>query len=312
MVALRTFDDLPPPRVDGMAVDAIRAETAVESEAWARYAGSSEIGGGPSHSRVCVDCDAGTGIGRDPHTGVLHFGTSLGAFALANGFDTFVFRTESSEDTGVLLSRVRELMPKGGAHFILDLDNEDALYHARDVGRVHVVTGPKVVVCHGTLARFPFALRELLAQLPKRELVVRLGSASPASWATLHALRDGERSLDLVIGIPRAFRDQGSVIEAATHSTERDQLTSQLGTNPWHSPALNNESARPRAIRLLLARRLRTHLDLHVGDEFVGSGRWSYARPLFASTREGRIARWRAVTAELTGWQDELYWDDAS
>jgi three-Cys-motif partner protein len=157
-----------------------------------------------SGRRVCADLFAGFGVCED-ETGERSWGSALMALQVAVPFDTYFFNDIDPEATAVLAQRARDIGVQGPSAFELDLTAPNALRHARDIARVIVPWGPKIVVSTGDANRAHMALKEIA--LPGRRYVCAVIDPQSAiyEWHALEALAFNERALDVLLLFPDAM-----------------------------------------------------------------------------------------------------------
>lgn len=233
MVALRTPEQLQPPPRDGYLVD--RGSPAVASEigCWIRY--RSALAQAPTGDAVLVTLDlaAGSGVIRHALEGELRWSASLLALQLCPPDHTYVLHAGTKERAEALIARARAAAPCGSAVFEVALDEAAYLARARDLSRVVVALGPKVVVTHGDAERLVFVLNELFPQSWRRRLILRAGSISTATWPTIVGIVDAERSIDVVVTMPPCLSDQETLAAALLGEQQSEALTSFFGTPSW-------------------------------------------------------------------------------
>lgn len=285
---------------------------ASEISCWIRY--RSALAAAPTGDtlRVTLDFDAGSGVVRHALEGELRWNASLLALQLCPPDHTYVLHAGTKERAGALVTRAKAAAPCGSAVFEVALDEPAYLARARDLSRVVVALGPKVVVTHGDPGRLVFVSNELSPQSWRRRSIVRAGSMSTATWPTIVGLVDAERSIDVVVTMPPCLSDQESLAAALLDEQQSDALTSFFGTPSWRLLVETQPRRACRLLRGLYAQRLRKELGLRVSDDTRElSDRALAGRPLFASTQEKHAKLWETSSRTLPNAQDEFYLDSA-
>ncbi len=161
----------PTARARWLPTDRVCAERLRETHFWLRYRlarlalDSAVAEGAPT---VCIDVDAGSGLLCDEVDGDLSWGASLLALQLLAPDEIYVLHAATPEKACTLASRAEQVKPSGGMVYEISIDGREAYARARDIARVKLPFGPKVIISHGDPARLVLALNELLARSPRR------------------------------------------------------------------------------------------------------------------------------------------------
>ena len=307
MVALRRPDELPPPPDDGMPARPIREYALDKIHYWGNFFNAASTATRVKFPvRVCADLFCSFGVGEDKQTHVRNWGTALVALQAAVPFDLYFFNDLDPQATCVIAERAREIGVQGASVFEIDLTNENALDHARDIAKVVVPFGPKVVVATGDANTAHVALKLIAPQGRRYMCAVIDPNHAIYEWSALEALAFREKAMDVLLlfpdemdlgrGLPYYLRDGGGA--------KLDRYFPP-GTD-WRGVA--KASAHPAsALRALYEERMETLLGFKIGGpKTVSMGNRALYRLVFGSRDPLGIKIWNNICTRTRGEQYEL------
>ena len=298
MVAIRRLDDLPTPPEDGMPTRPVRPHTLDKLDYWGRFLmAAAVVTSSPrayfTGARVCADLFAGYGVCSDKHTGQRFWGSSLLPLQASPPFDVYLLNDLNRDATRVLAQRARDIGVPGAQVFEIDLTAADGLAYARDIAKVVVPWGPKIVVSTGDANQVHLALKEIAP--PGRRYICAVIDPEKAiyEWAALEALTFGERAMDVLMLFPDEM-DLGRGLAYYLRDGEKLNRFFPLHVD-WRSVARTSAHA-PSALRRLYEEQIERLLDFNIGHPKTISleGRALY-RLLFASRSQLGIKIWNEI-----------------
>jgi three-Cys-motif partner protein len=309
VVALHRPDELPEPPWDGLPVRPIKPHSLNKIHFWGNYIEAAAAATrGVFASRIYYDPFAAAGVCEDSTTKTRSWGTALVALQLTVPFDLYVFNDIDPEATSALAARARRIGVQGASVFELDLRTENALERARDLARVVVPFGPKVVVCTGDANEAHRALK-LLGPLGWRYICAVIDPPSAIyEWRALEALAFRERAMDLLTlfpdemdigrGLPYYLREGGGA-KMDRYFPRGTDWRGCVKANPVHPTS---------ALRVLYENQIERLLDFKIGRSktiSTGAGRALYSL-VFASRKPLGINLWNDICCRSRDEQIEL------
>lgn len=308
MVALRRPDELPPPPDDGLPTRPIRDYALDKIHYWGNFleAASTATKRAFPGTRVCADLFCASGVGEHKVTGARSWGTALVGLQVAVPFDLYFFNDLDPDATQATAVRAREIGVQGASVFELDLRKENGLSRARDIAKVVVPFGPKVVVATGD-ANTAHAALKLIAPQGRHYICAVIDPESAVyEWSALEALAYHEKAMDVLLLFPDEM-DLGRGLAYYLREGRGAKLDRYFppGTD-WRSVA--KASPHPAsALRCLYEERMETLLGFKVGHtKTVSMGKRALYRLVFGSRDQLGINIWNDICTRTRGEQYEL------
>jgi three-Cys-motif partner protein len=309
MVAIRRLDDLPAPPDDNMPARPIREHSLDKLDYWGRFIMAAAVvtsspraffGG----SRLCADFFAGYGVCQDKHTDQRFWGSALLSLQASAPFDVYLLNDLNPDAAATLAERARAIGVQGAQVFEADLTAENGLAHVRDIAKVVVPWGPKIVVSTGDANQAHVALK-LLAPAGRRYICAVIDPESAIyEWQALEALTYGERAMDVLMLFPDEM-DLGRGLAYYLRGGEKLDRLFPPGTD-WRALARSSPHA-PSALRRLYEEEMERLLNFRIGHPKTVSleGRALY-RLVFASRDQLGIKIWNDICRKTRDEQYEL------
>ncbi|HET8894906.1 MAG TPA: three-Cys-motif partner protein TcmP [Gaiellaceae bacterium] len=308
MVALRRPDELPPPPDDGLPARPIRDYALDKIHYWGNFleAASTATKRAFPGTRVCADLFCASGVGENKVNGARSWGTALVGLQVAVPFDVYFFNDLNPDAARATATRAREIGVQGASVFELDLRKENGLSRARDIAKVVVPFGPKVVVATGDANTAHVALK-LIAPQGRRYICAVIDPESALyEWSALEALAFHEKAMDVLLLFPDEI-DLGRGLAYYLREGGGAKLDRYFppGTD-WRSVA--KASPHPAsALRRLYEERMETLLGFKIGHaKTVSMGNRALYRLVFGSRDQLGIKIWNDICKRTRGEQYEL------
>lgn len=309
MVALHRPDALPPPPDDGLPVRLIKPHSLNKIHFWGNFAEAASTATRRAFpARVYADLFAASGVCLDGTTGERSWGSALVAFQVSVPFDLYFLNDKDPESASALAERARQIGVQGASVFELDLRAEDALERARDLGRVVVPFGPKVIVSTGDANDAHQALK-LIAPTGWRYICAVIDPPSAIyEWRALEALTFREKAMDVLTLFPDEM-DIGRGLAYYLREGAGDKMNKYFppGTD-WRGRAKVNPAHAPSALRALYEDEIERLLGFKIGQSktiSTGVGRALYSL-VFASRKALGINLWNDICRRSRDEQIEL------
>jgi len=308
MVALRRPNELPPPPEDGWPTRVIRPHSLDKLHYWGNFLVASSLATSRAFSgaRVCADFFASYGVCEEKATGERSWGSALLSLQVPIPFDLYFFNDIDADATKALAARARSIGVQGASVFELDLRAATVLTHARDIAKVIVPFGPKVVVATGDANTAHRALK-VLAPQGRRYICAVIDPASAIyEWHALDALTFHEQAMDVLLLFPDEM-DLGRGLPYYLRKLGGAKLDRYFPpATDWRSVA--TASPHPSsALRQLYEERMKTLLGFRIGHtKTVSMGRRALYRLIFASRAKLGIDIWNDICRRTRDEQYEL------
>jgi three-Cys-motif partner protein len=309
MVALRRPDELPSPPDDGMPARMIKPHSQDKIHFWGNYVQAAAVATrGKFLARVYADFFAAYGVCVDSQTHERSWGTALVSLQVVRPFDFYFFNDKDEQATAVLAARARQIGVQGAHVFELNLNASDALAHARDIAKVVVPFGPKVVVATGDANEAHHALK-IIAPDERRYICAVIDPPSAIyEWRALDALTFHERAMDLLTLFPDEM-DIGRGLAYYLRTGGGDKLDKYFPkASDWRAVVNANPAHAPSALRAFYETEIERLLGLKIGKPktiSTGVGRALY-RLVFASRKQLAIDIWNDIVRRSRNEQIEL------
>jgi hypothetical protein len=312
MVALRRPDELPPPPQDGLPARPIREYALDKIYYWGNFleAASTATKRAFSGRRVCADLFCGYGVCEDKVTGERSWGTALVGLQAAVPFDVYFFNDLDPEAACATAVRAREIGVQGASVFELDLRKENWFSCTRDLAKVVVPFGPKVVVATGDANTAHEALKILVPEGRRYICSVIDPQSAIYAWSALEALVFHERAMDVLMLFPDEM-DLGRGLAYYLREGGGAKLDRYYppGTD-WRGVAKASAHP-PSALRRLYEERMETLLGFKIGHaKTVSMGQRALYRLVFGSRDPLGIKIWNNICTRTRGEQYELPFTD--
>lgn len=312
MVALRRPDELPPPPDDGLPARPIRDYALDKIHYWGNFleAASTATKRAFPGTRVCADLFCAYGVGEDKVTNARSWGTPLVGLQVAVPFDIYFFNDLNPEAAQATAARAREIGVQGASVFELDLRKENGLSCARDIARVVVPFGPKVVVATGDANTAHTALKLIAPQGRRYICAVIDPEQAIYEWCALEALAFHEKAMDVLLLFPDEI-DLGRGLAYYLREGGGAKLDRYFppGTD-WRSVAKANPHPAS-ALRRLYEERMETLLGFKIGHaKTISMGNRALYRLVFGSRDPLGIKIWNDICTRTRGEQYELPFRD--
>jgi three-Cys-motif partner protein len=309
MVALHRPDELPTPPDDGLPVRKIKSHTLNKIHFWGNYfeAASTAIKSA-FPARIYYDPFAASGVCEISATAERSYGTGLVALQATVPFDVYFLNDIDPEATAALAERARSIGVQGASVFELDLRAEGALDRARDLGKVVVPWGPKVIVSTGDANQAHWALKEIMPSGWRYLCAVIDPPSAIYEWRALEALTFRERAMDVLTLFPDEM-DIGRALDCYFPKDGNDKLDRYFppGTD-WRSAVDASPRQAPSALRALYEDEINRLLQFRIGNPktiSMDGGRALY-RLVFASKSDRGIKIWNSICRRSRHEQYEL------
>jgi three-Cys-motif partner protein len=309
MVALHRPDELPPPPDDGLPARLIRPHSLNKIHFWGNYfEAASKATRRAFPARVYGDLFAASGVCEDSITGERSWGSALVALQVTVPYDVYFLNDKDPKAASALAERARQIGVQGASVFELDLRAEDARDRARDLARVVVPFGPKVIVSTGDANEAHQAFKLIAPPGWRYVCAVIDPSSAIYEWRALEALTYGEKAMDVLTlfpdemdigrGLPYYLREGGG---------EKMDKYFPPGAD-WRDVVKVNPAHAPSALRAFYETEIEHLLGFKIGNPktiSTGVGRALY-RLVFASRKPLGINIWNDICRRSRDEQIEL------
>jgi three-Cys-motif partner protein len=309
MVALLRPHELPPPPDDGLPTRRIKPHSLEKIHFWGNYFQAVSTALRPHFQcRIYADLFAASGVCEIEKAKERSWGTSGVALQVAVPFDVYFLNDIDPGASAALAERARMLGVQGASVFELDLDAPNALEHARDLSRVVVPFGPKVIVTTGDANKAHTALR-LIAPPRGRYICAVIDPPSAIyRWRALEALTYHEKALDVLTLFPDEM-DIGRGLSYYLREGRGAKLDNYFPPGaPWRDVVTADPAHAPSALRAFYELEMTRLLGFQIGQPktiSTGVGRALY-RLVFASRKPLGINIWNDIRRRSVHEQIEL------
>ncbi len=310
MVALHRPDALPTPPDDGLPVRPIKPYTLDKIHFWGNFAEAAALATRDHFpARIYYDPFAAFGVCEVERT--LTYGTALVALQVTTPYDLYFFNDIDPAATAALIERVEAVGVSGASVFPLDLRTDDALERARDIGRIVVPWGPKIVVSTGDAN---IAHRALKLVMPSGWRYVCAVIDPPSAiyhWRALEELTYGERAMDVLTLFPDEMDiSRGLHRYMIEGGNDKLNLYYPTGTD-WRAMVRKNPRHPSAALRTLYENEMERLLGFKIGQpkSIPVNGRRRYSL-VFGSRKPLGIKIWNDICRRPPNEQYEMYLGD--
>ena len=237
--------------------------------------------------RVCIDLFASSGIGQNPKTGELSWGSPLLALHGIDPFDVYIFGDLDPARTAALADRVDDthILPVPATR--IDLDDPDRMRRARDFKGLDV-PGPKCAVLTGDANKAIAIVKLMMPRFPGRRLALTmLDPYGPSfQWLSLEKRTLHER-MDLLIFFPED-------VDLERNWRQTDRINPYMPPHSdWRRAVRAAPRNRGRVLRELYEQGLKDQLSMKVAapKAIRAHGREIY-KLLYANRHETGLEVW--------------------
>jgi three-Cys-motif partner protein len=304
VVALHRPDELPSPPEDGLSVRLIKPHSLDKIHFWGNYFEAASMATRNAFEmRVYADLFAASGVCQVSTTGERSYGTGMVSLQATVPFDLYFLNDEDPEATAALAQRARQIGVQGASVLELDLRADDALLRARDLARVVVPWGLKVIVATGDANAAHLALNEVVPAGRRYICAVIDPPSAIYEWGALEMLTFREKAMDVLTLFPDEM-DIGRGLSYYLRKGRGQKLDKYFppGTD-WREVARANAAHPTAALRALYEDEIERRLDFKIGNAktiSMGGGRALYRSSSRARASSGSSSGMTSADAPAT------------